>query len=36
MQQHMNEDELFTAKIVFIDEATFHLSGSVNRRNLRI
>jgi hypothetical protein len=30
------EDETFTAKIVFSDEATFHLSGNVNRHNQRI
>jgi hypothetical protein len=30
------EDEYFTAKIVLIDEATFHLTGNVNRHNLRI
>jgi hypothetical protein len=32
----LEDDELFTAKIVFSDEATFHLSGNVNRHNLRI
>jgi hypothetical protein len=26
----LEDDKLFTAKIVFSDEATFHLSGNVN------
>jgi hypothetical protein len=29
-------NELFTTKIVFSDEVTFHLSRNVNRHNLRI
>jgi hypothetical protein len=29
-----NDDDL--AKIIFSDEATFHLSGKVNRYNIRI
>jgi hypothetical protein len=29
-------DDLFTFKLVFSDEATFHLSGNVNQHNLRI
>jgi hypothetical protein len=32
----LEDDELFTGKIVFSDEATFHLSGNVNRHNLVI
>jgi len=30
-----NDDDLLT-KIIFSDEATFHLSGKVNRYNVRI
>jgi hypothetical protein len=30
------EDELLRAKIVFSDEAIFHLSGHFNRSNVRI
>jgi len=30
-----NDDDLL-AKIIFSDEATFHLSGKVNRYNVRI
>jgi hypothetical protein len=30
------DDEIFTAKIIFSDEATYNLSGNVNRHNLRI
>jgi hypothetical protein len=32
----LEDDELFTAKIIFSDEATFHLSGDVNRHNLTV
>jgi hypothetical protein len=32
----LKEDNLFLDKIVFSDEATFHLSGKVNRHNLII
>jgi hypothetical protein len=32
----IDENELFTAKIAFSDDATFHLSGNVNQHNLRI
>ncbi|PNF27743.1 hypothetical protein B7P43_G12779 [Cryptotermes secundus] len=30
------EDELFLRRVIFSDEATFHLSGKVNRHNVRI
>ncbi|PNF14136.1 hypothetical protein B7P43_G18364, partial [Cryptotermes secundus] len=30
------EDEDFAAKLIFSDEATFHLSGMVNRHNVRL
>jgi hypothetical protein len=30
------ENESFISRIVFSDEATFHLSGKVNRHNVRI
>ncbi|PNF16639.1 hypothetical protein B7P43_G06415 [Cryptotermes secundus] len=30
------EDELFPPRVIFSDEATFHLSGKVNRHNVRI
>jgi hypothetical protein len=30
------EDEDFAAKLIFSDEATFHLSGEVNRHNVRL
>jgi hypothetical protein len=36
MLNHLKEDNLFLDKIVFSDEATFHLSGKVNRQNLII
>ncbi|PNF17170.1 hypothetical protein B7P43_G09082 [Cryptotermes secundus] len=29
------EDELFLPRVIFSDEATFHLSGKVNRHNVR-
>jgi hypothetical protein len=32
----LEHDELFTAKIVFSDEATFLLQGNVNRHDLRL
>jgi hypothetical protein len=35
MQADM-EDEDFIGRLVFTDEATFHVNGKVNRRNLRI
>jgi hypothetical protein len=30
------EDEDFVGRLVFTDEATFHVNGKVNRHNLRI
>ncbi|PNF14729.1 hypothetical protein B7P43_G08933 [Cryptotermes secundus] len=30
------EDETFISRLIFSDEATFHLSGTVNRHNVRI
>jgi hypothetical protein len=36
MLNRLEEDNLFLDKIVFSDEATFHLSGKVNRHNLII
>ncbi|CAH2011247.1 unnamed protein product [Acanthoscelides obtectus] len=35
MQEEMEDDE-FANCLVFSDEATFHLSGRVNRHNIRI
>ncbi|PNF40249.1 hypothetical protein B7P43_G07078 [Cryptotermes secundus] len=32
----MMEDETFISRLIFSDEATFHLSGTVNRHNVRI
>jgi hypothetical protein len=29
-------DEIFLSKIYFSDEARFHLSGKINRHNIRI
>jgi hypothetical protein len=36
MLNRLEEDNLFLDKIVFSDEASFHLSGKVNRHNLII
>ena len=35
MQQEL-EHEDFANKLIFSDEATFHLSGHVNRHNVRV
>ena len=35
MQEKLEEDE-FNGRLVFSDEATFHLNGKVNRHNVRI
>jgi hypothetical protein len=35
MQMKMEEDG-FVEKLIFSDEATFHISGKVNRHNARI
>ena len=32
----MMEDDAFLQRVIFSDEATFHLSGKVNRHNVRI
>jgi hypothetical protein len=34
MLNHLDEDEDFLGKFVFSDEATFHISGLVNRHNV--
>jgi hypothetical protein len=34
--QEALEDEDFAAKLILSDEATFHLSGKVNRHNVRL
>ena len=36
LQSLMESDGDLLAKIIFSDEATFHLSGKVNRENVRI
>ena len=35
MLQNM-EDDTFLPRLIFSDEATFHLSGKVNRHNVRV
>ena len=32
----LSSDDIFLEKVQFSDEATFHVSGAVNRRNVRI
>lgn len=34
--EQMEKDQLFISKLVFSDEATFHINGKVNRHNCRI
>jgi hypothetical protein len=36
LQDLMSSDDHFLEKVKFSDEATFHVSGAVNRRNVRI
>jgi hypothetical protein len=36
MMDRIIEDKTFLSKICFSDEATFHLSGKVNRHNIRV
>jgi len=36
LKDFMSSDDHFVEKVQFSDEATFHVSGSVNRRNVRI
>lgn len=35
MQERCNEDDTFSSRILFTDEATFYLNGSVHRHNCR-
>lgn len=36
MLQRIQHDEDFLKKVCFSDEATFHVSGTINRHNVRI
>jgi hypothetical protein len=36
LQDLKSSDDHFLEKVQFSDEATFHVSGAVNRRNVRI
>jgi hypothetical protein len=36
LQDLMSSDDHFLEKVQFSDQATFHVSGAVNRRNVRI
>ena len=36
MMEMVEEDEAFISRLIFSDETTFHLSGNVNRHNVRI
>jgi hypothetical protein len=36
MLEKLDEDNEFLRKIMFSDEATFHISGEVNKQNVRI
>jgi hypothetical protein len=36
LQDLMSSDDHFLEKVQFSDEATFHVSGAVNRRSFRI
>jgi hypothetical protein len=36
MLNEIDNDELFLERIVFSDEATFHISGHVHGHNIRI
>ena len=36
MQQRISEDEAFLKRVCFSDEATFHVSGKLNKHNVRI
>lgn len=36
MLRNMEEDDSFLSRVIFSDEATFHINGKVNRHNVRI
>ena len=36
MLQRISEDEAFLERVCFSDEATFHVSGKLNKHNVRI
>ena len=36
MLSHIEDDEDYLKKVTFTDEAYFHVSGKVNRHNVRI
>ena len=36
MQEKIDNEDDFLEKVIFSDEATFHLSGKVNKQNVRI
>ena len=36
MLQRISEDEAFLKRVCFSDEATFHVSGKLNKHNVRI
>ena len=36
MQENIDNEDGFLEKVIFSDEATFHLSGKVNKQNVRI
>ena len=36
MLQQISEDEPFLKRVCFSDEATFHVSGKLNKHNVRI
>ena len=36
MLQRISEDEAFLRRVCFSDEATFHVSGKLNKHNVRI
>ena len=36
MLQRISEDEAFLKRVCFSDEATFHVTGKLNKHNVRI
>ena len=36
MQEKLEEEDEFTKRLVFSDEATFHMNGKVNKHNVHI
>ena len=36
MLQRISEDEAFLKRVCFSDEATFHVSGKLNKHNVKI